>query len=244
MAKTILFASGKGGVGKSTCACGVARALSETGGRTLLVDCDAGLNSVNIMLQCADRCVFSWYDVVRNVCGAEEAPVKLSDTLHVLAAPHSALDEDLENAVRDAVEPMKEHYDFILFDAPAGLGRGLRRAARAADNALIVITADEVSVRGAAAAEQTLRELGVRRTRLLMNRYDLKAARRGGYFTVDEAIDKTGVQLIGIVPEDKRIMYSTVTGAVPEKSKSVRAFRRIAERISGGNVPLTLSLLR
>lgn len=244
MAKTILLASGKGGVGKSTAACGIGKVLAESGRRTLLVDCDDGLNSLHIMLNCADRCVFNWWDVCSDICKAADAPVAVNENLFLLCAPVAPLNGDFSDAVQQAVAPLLERFDFILFDAPAGLGRGFLRAANAASAALIVATADEVSVRGAASVKTALENTAVSETRLLINRYETRAAKRGNYLTIDEVIDKTMIQLIGVVPEDKEIKYSTVTGTICANCRSAKAFARIAKRIAGMNVPLTLSLLK
>lgn len=244
MAKTILVASGKGGVGKSTSVCGIGRALAARGKRTLLVDCDDGLNSLNVMLGCADRTVFSWYDVYTGACEAQDAPVQVNEYLSLLSAPVSPLDDDLSDAVSRAVAPFLDRFDFILFDAPAGLGRGFRRALAAAGTALIIATADEVSVRGAAAVRTALQQTDVNELRLLLNRYEPRAAKHGNYLTIDEAIDKTGIQLIGVLPEDKEIKYSTVTGTIRDNCRSARAFKRIAKRICGEEEPLTLSILK
>ena len=244
MAKTVLIASGKGGVGKSTSACALGKALADMGKRTLIVDCDAGMNSVNVMLRCAERCVFNWYDVSAGQCKAENAPVQISENLSVLAAPATALQEDASDAVRDTVLKLQDGFDFVILDAPAGLGRGLTRAANAAKTALIVATGDRVSVQAAATVANTLREKGFGELRLLLNRYDVRAAKRRNYLTIDEMIDLSCVQLLGIVPEDKKIMYSTVTEETPELVRSARAFRRIARRICGEDVPLKLSLLK
>ena len=244
MAKTILIASGKGGVGKSTSACAIGKALADMEKRTLIVDCDAGMNSVNMMLRCADRCVFNWYDISAGQCDPQSAPVKLSENLSVLAAPSAALPEDAPNAIRDALKELAAQYDFMILDAPAGLGRELLRAANAAKTALIVATGDKICVQAAAAVSRELREKGYSELRLLLNRYDLRAAKRRNYLTIDQMIDLSGVQLLGIVPEDKQIMYSTVAEDAPKLVRSSRAFMRIARRICGEDVPLKLSLLK
>ena len=244
MAKTILVASGKGGVGKSTSVCGVGKALALRGKKTLLIDCDDGLNSLNIMLGCADRCVFSWHDVGTALCEPTDALIALNENLFLLSAPVTPLDEEYPDEIKQAAAHFSGQFDFILLDAPAGLGRGFRRAANAAGTALIVATADEVSVRGAAAVRAALRQTEVKELRLLLNRYETKAAKRGNYLSIDEAIDKAGIQLIGVIPEDKEIKYSTVTGSIRPNCRSAKAFGRIAKRICGENESLTLSLLR
>ena len=113
----------------------------------------------------------------------------------------------------------------------------------AAKKAIVVATADEVSVKGAAALARRVKGLGIEQCRLLINRYDVKAAQKGRLLTIDEIIDKTAVRLLGIVPEDPAITYSTVTGEQRANNKSAKAFARIAERIEGNNVPLNTKLL-
>ena len=131
----------------------------------------------------------------------------------------------------------------IFIDAPAGIDDGLERAAIACDKAIFIATADEISVKGAAAAASETEAFGIEREnmRLLINRFVKKAALKSNLLNVDGVIDKTGVRLLGIVPEDKKIPYSSVTGVFPgEKSKFLKAVRRISARIDGENVPLVL----
>ena len=244
MALKIIIASGKGGVGKSTVCCGLALKLSEAGKKILLIDCDAGLSSLDVLLGVADRINFTWYDIVTERCSASDALLKISDNLSLLPSPKSNLKEDLFDEFKTAVEELQDDYDIILLDAPAGLGRGLLRAARTATNALIVATADEISVKGAGKVNELLLEEGIKQSRLLINRYKLKAAKQGKLLTVDEIIDKTLVQLIGIIPDDKNIPYLTVSEKALKTKKSSEAFSRISKRITGEKIELTLSLLK
>ena len=244
MTRSILIASGKGGVGKSTVASRLGRLLAEKGKKTLLVDCDAGLSSLDVMLGVAEDVAFNWYDAYLGRCEAAEAVVHTEGGPDLLPAPSSVLPEEAPDAVKNAVDALADDYDVVIIDAPAGLTAGLDRAARAAKKAIVVATADEVSVKGAAALAKTVTEKGVEQCRLLINRYDVKAAKKGKLLTVDDIIDKTVVQLLGIVPEDPEITYSTVTGKRNDKGKSAKAFARVAERIDGNNVPLKLKQLK
>jgi len=244
MSKTILIASGKGGVGKSTLSAGLGKALAMKGYNVLLVDCDAGLASLEIMLNTSQNVIYNWADLCRDDCTAEDAIVEVGENLSLLPAPRTVVTDLPVDCIRQALEPIKDDYDYIFIDAPAGLAEGLERGAVASDTALVVATADEVSVAGAHALSETVKKLGVNITRLVINRYDIKAVKKGKLLTIDGIIEKTSVQLLGIVPEDKDIMYSTVTNRHNMKSNSFLAIKRIAERIAGNNVKLAIKLLK
>lgn len=244
MPYTIVIASGKGGVGKSTTAAAIGKAFAAKGKKVLLIDCDAGLSSLDVMLGVGSSTVFSWYDAYLDVCTPDDALIKAAENLYLLTAPVSPISEDAADAVQKVTEGLTDSFDIIIRDAPAGLGTGLKRASYGAENALIIATADAISVKDAAAVAEVIRKVGARNIRLVINRYDIKAAKQGKFLTVDELIDKSYVRLIGIVPEDKNIMYSTVTNRRDPKSKSARAFERVTDRIDGKNIDLTLSLLK
>jgi septum site-determining protein MinD len=244
MTRSILIASGKGGVGKSTIATHLGQTLAALGQKVLLVDCDAGLSSLDVMLGLSEDVAFNWYDAYEERCDIREAVVGNEHGPDLLPAPHAPIGEAAPDAVKNAVEALSDDYDIVLIDAPAGLSAGLERAAAAAKKAIVVATADDISVKGAAALARLVLAKGVEQCRLLINRYDVKAAKKGKLLTVDEIIDKTFVQLLGIIPEDPEITYSTVTGQYREKCRSAEAFRRIAGRVEGQDVPLKLKQLR
>ncbi len=244
MALKIITASGKGGVGKSTVCKGLALQFRKLGKNTLLIDCDAGLSSLDVMLGVDSLVNFTWYDALTGRCELSDSLIKIDEYLTLLPSPKTALKEELFDEFTDAVKSLDSMFDIIILDAPAGLGRGLLRAARAAEKALIVATADEVSVRGAEKVNNLLTEEGITQTRLLINRYDVKAAKKGKLLTVDEIIDKTLVQLIGIIPDDINITYSTVSEKPLKTKKSTNAFARVAARILGEKIELTVSQLK
>ena len=244
MANRISVTSGKGGVGKTTISAGLAAVFSSSGKRTLLIDCDAGLPGLDIMLGCSDKVNFTWYDVYCERCEPSDAIIQINEFLHLIPAPKYAPDEDCNDAVKNTVDALSDNYDIIIADAPAGLGRGLIRAIKATDNALIVATADEISVKGASAVDSVLRDNGITQTRLLINKYSVKGAVKGKLLTVDEIIDKTAVQLIGIIPEDINLQYKTVYKKSLKTVKSTKAFTRISKRINGESVSLSLSQLK
>lgn len=244
MKRSILIASGKGGVGKSSVAVRLGKIFAESGVKTLLIDCDAGLGSLDIMLGYANNNVFSWYDAYKGTCSSADAVIHSDTGPDLLPAPHALIPEQAPDAVSKVLGELKDDYDIVIVDAPAGISTGLTRAANAVKQAIIIATADDISVRDAAALDKTVRDCGVRDTRLLINRYELKAAKKGKLLPIDDIIDKTCVQLIGVIPEDKEVVYSVITGKVDPKSKSFKAAARISKRIRGENIPLSLSLLK
>lgn len=244
MANKTVIASGKGGVGKSTLCAGLGQAFADMGIKTLVIDCDAGLAGLDIIFGCSERVNFTWIDIIEERCETNDAVIEINDCLSLIPSPKYPLTKEYEDAIVNVVNSIENDFDIILTDAPAGLGRGLIRTLKAADNCIVVATADEISVKGAYTLEKTARENGIKQSRLVINRYDIKAASKGKLLTVDEIIDKTSVQLIGIVPEDKNIMYRSVSQKKLKTVKSDRAFTRIAKRINGENAELILSQLK
>ena len=210
MGTAIVVTSGKGGVGKSTVSLGLASQFAAGGERVLLLDCDAGLRSLDRMTGTEEALVFDSSDVVAGRCAPADA---------------------------------------IYLDSPAGVGRGFRAAAAAADCALIVCNSDPVCIRDASIVRRLLTELEVPQQRLVINRFNaeyfgsLSAGREdaGGLRDLDDVIDQSGVRLIGIVPEDRQMTAAFQRGCVPaDDLPGMTALSRIAARMNGVSVPLSL----
>ena len=245
MANRIVIASGKGGVGKSTLTAGLGRTAAAAGKKTLLIDCDAGLGSLDILLGCDKDCAFNWMDLYEERCTPKEALLPVADNLWLLPVPRTLQTDYPEDAVSSFIEQHEQEYDLILIDAPAGIGNGLKRAAKGAQRAIVVATPDAVSVRGAWSVARVLLQEGISEARLAVNRFDYKAAKKKKQFNIDEAIDKTAVQLIGVVPEEANVLFASVTEKrLKKNSPAAKAFARILRRIDGEHVPLRLSYLK
>lgn len=245
MATTVLVASGKGGVGKSTITAGLGRAFSAAGIKTLLVDCDAALGSLDIMLGCCEEYVFGWLDVYNGTCTPEEAMLRINDNLYVIPAPRKNASDTPIDVIKTMLGKCSGGFDVVFVDSPAGIGSGFIKASLACDKALVIATPDEISVKGANMMAAEARRNGITDCRLILNRYRVKHARRGNLLSVDSAIDKTTVRLIGIVPEDENFVFSSVTGKPPSKhSPSEKAFGRICSRMLGKDVPLVISRIK
>lgn len=237
MAEIILVSSGKGGSGKSSFTAGVSRALAADGKKVLAVDCDIGLRSLDLLFGVSDKVVFDWGDVLLSRCSAEQAVVK--GNVDLLAAPSRFNDGLTPEAIKKLIKSLKPEYDYILIDSPAGIDRGFELAAASAERAVVVSTPDSICVRSCSRAFDELHRLGVNDVRLIINMFEVKPVCKHKLLNIDQCIDETGVQLLGIVPRDPNLGYCSVTGMVPgEFSPSTLAFSRIAKRITGKTVPL------
>ncbi len=240
MARKIILASGKGGVGKSSLTAGIAIELCNMGQNVLVIDFDIGMGCLDLILASDDTGIFNWGDVVKGSCEPMQA-IRSTVGPSLLTAPTRFDCGYTGDSVRDMIAEYDDLFDYILMDAPAGVSGGFLLAAACADEGIIVSTADEVCVRVGAFAGEKLSELGVTDIRLIINRFNKKLTSQGHYLNIDEVIDATVLQLIGVVPEDKKISYCSVVGMTTlDSSKAKEAFKRIAMRLEGFNVNLKL----
>lgn len=247
MGLATVITSGKGGVGKSTVTVGLGRALARRGRRVLLIDCDAGLRSLDRMTGAEEGLVFDIADVVYGRCSPADAivPCGGGENLFLLPAPASAENMIRPGVMRKLVPLLARYFDHVLLDSPAGVGGGFRSAARAADRALVVCGPDPVSVRGARAAADLLEKLDVRDKRLVINRFSEGFFRAtGAYVDLDGVIDAAGVRLFGMVPEDLAMAAAFLRGLpAKDSSKGMMAISRLASRLEGEDAPIPPAFL-
>lgn len=238
MAQKIVIASGKGGVGKSSLTVGLARALRDMDKRVLAVDCDVGLRSLDLLFAAGDKLVFDWGDVLTGRCDAEKARID-ADGVQLLAAPLSVDESYSPDGMRQMLSQLDDAFDFVLIDAPAGVTGEFLLAASGADMGILVATADDVCLRSASRTADVLRGSGLPSLRLVLNRFRRPAMEHSFLCNIDTSIDRVGVQLLGVVPEDPAVMFHMPKGeTVPRKSPANAAWQRIAKRLCGETVPL------
>lgn len=238
MAQKILIASGKGGVGKTSCAVGIGKALADGyGKRVLLIDADVGLRSLDVLLGVSDKIVYDWGDVMLERC-LPDAAVVPSDKVDLLTCPLKFDEHFNSESMKQTVSHYENDYDFIIVDAPAGIDTGFELAASVADRALIVSTSDRVCVRSAQRAGEKLDEMGIDDIRLIINRFKRKSVTAKKMLNIDAVIDETMIQLIGIVPEDEEITFGKVSQR--RGQPSYLPFFKIAGRILRKEIPLDM----
>lgn len=239
MSRLIAVTSGKGGVGKSTVALHLAASLSRQGNSVLLVDLDAGMRCLDLLLGLSDSLVFDLSDVIKGEKNLEEAvmPSKLYPGVSLVAAPLSG--KINPNGLKAFLEALPEKYDFVILDFPAGGVDELYEALPKYTEVLVVCNADAVSVRDAGLMGKDIERLKPLSIRLVLNRADISHMKKGFTANIDEVIDRSGLRLIAVIPQSPDIYYAAcTTTALPNRTKAQRAFERLARRILGYDIPL------
>lgn len=243
MAKIFTVVSGKGGVGKSTFCVNIALSLCEKGEKVLLIDGDAGLRSLDLLLGVDEMVLYDWADILRGSCDHIKARLFYNEMLQLLPAPIEEPEKLTAEDFKKILELYNDEYDYIFIDASAGIGELTKIYARCADECIVIATPDSVSARSACVAGNELIKLGVKeeKIRLVINRFDKKAVKRGKLLNIDDVIDRTYIRLLGVVPEEHDLMYAGVTEkSLSPYSDAKIAFNNIADRISGKEIPLYL----
>ena len=243
MGQCIAVVSGKGGTGKTSFTAGVGEALALSGRRVLCLDCDVGLRNLDLALGLSDRALMDFSDVAQGRCSLESAVVEHPRLpgLFLLTAPVRTRGRpETETQMADLLAEVRKRYDFCLLDAPAGLGTGFLLATASADRAVVVTTTDPSSLRDAQHTVMELDRFGSGKLHLVVNRVRKKLL-RSMHATIDDAIDKAGLPLIGVVPEDDALPLAQSRGAallLVSSTGAAAAYRNIAKRVTGQRVPL------
>lgn len=244
MGELIAVLSGKGGTGKTTVCAAVACALAVQGQSVLTVDCDVGLRNLDIALGISELGALSFQEVASGdyqLSMATRHPVY--PTLRFLTAPAScgadAIDEEAFCAF---LQQARSTFDYTLLDAPAGIEAGFNLAAKYADRIILVTGQDPAAIRDAARAGQVLAAMGKDNVRLIVNRVNKKMISVLN-MNIDDIMDKAGLPLLGVVPEDPNVILAS-SFRQPLLGYTTRgaaaACRRIARRIRGLKVPVKL----
>lgn len=240
MPETILITSGKGGVGKSTVCTLLGCALAMQGQRVLLLETDCGLRNLDIMNGVEDQAVYDLADVLIGQCEPIKAILKskLAPNLFLIPASNKISYIPQRTGLEILISGLEEYYDMILVDTPAGFSPILDAVMSVAKKAIVVATPDAICVRDAARAASILRDAGILKNRLIINRVPKKFVPTKLLPDLDAVIDTVCLQLLGVIPEDISInnCLSNVTTFPPALISQI--FDAIAWRVRGKNVPL------
>ena len=243
MAYVIAFASGKGGVGKSTLAANIGYALTQAGSSAILVDADTGLRSLDLLCSSESQCAYDLIDAATKKCTLSQALISVrgSDRFSLLPASQFGRTKDLSRKqFRQVLLELREMADFVLVDCPAGLERGVRTVLTAGvDQIMIVVTPDDISIRDAEHLIQILHDKKAPRPSLLINRISAELVRRGEMLPASSVASLLDLPLTGEIPEDLCVMRSQLKHAfvLDYQCPARDAVIRIASRLRGESVP-------
>lgn len=244
MTRIIVMTSGKGGVGKTTMTANLGTALAQLQQKVVLVDADFGLRNLDLLLGLEQRVVYTAVEVIAGECRIEQALIRDK------RQPCLALLPAAQNRNKEAVTPeqmlglvgqLQNNYDYIIIDCPAGIELGFRNAITAAKEALIVTTPEVSAVRDADRVIGLLEAEGIKNIHLIVNRVRPEMIQNNQMMSVEDVLELLAIPLVGIVPEDERVIVSSTSGeplvSFDETSLPAMAYRNIARRINGEKVP-------
>lgn len=249
MGSIITITSGKGGVGKSTAVANISVGLANHNKRVVAIDFDIGLRNLDMILGLENRIVYDVIDVMEGKCKLSQALISDKRTKNLYFLPASQTKDKTildKNKVKNLLEELKRSFDFVLIDSPAGIESGFEHAIYCADRALIVVTPEVSSVRDAdrvigiidAKSNRAAEGKEVRKD-LIINRIKSDMVKKGEMMSQDDVKEILGIGIIGLVPEDEKVVSATNSGEpviYNAKSKSAQAYKNISERVLGREV--------
>jgi septum site-determining protein MinD len=251
VAEVIVVTSGKGGVGKTTTSASLAYGLAQKGFKTAVVDFDIGLRNLDLVMGCERRVVYDLVNVIQQEATLKQALIKdkTCQNLYIMAASQTR-DKDVLTleGVERVINELKQEFDYVVCDSPAGIEQGALMAMHFADTAFIVTNPEVSSVRD---SDRILGILSSKTKRaidggepvkehLIVTRYAAKRVNSGEMLSIDDITDLLGIPLLGIVPECRSVLSSSNAGAPvirDSTSEAGQAYERIIRRYLGEDVP-------
>lgn len=244
MSRIIVITSGKGGVGKTTVTSNLGMAIARLGRRIALVDADFGLRNLDLLLGLENRVVYTAVDVLAGQCRLEQALVKdkRQEGVVLLPAAQSRTKEVVNpDQMKKLLGALAKAYEYILVDSPAGIEMGFQNAIAAADESLIVTTPEIAAVRDADRVVGLLEAQGIKRIHLIVNRLKPAMVQAEQMMSVQDVQEILAIPLIGVIPDDERVIVSSNRGEPLVLSENVSlpaiAINNIARRLEGEKVP-------
>ena len=241
LGRAIVITSGKGGVGKTTTTANLGTALARRGAKVALVDADVGLRNLDIVLGLESRVKHHVLDVLEENVSLDEALVrdKNSPTLQLLAAAQTREKDEVDTEkMRAMVHTLRERFDYVLIDCPAGIEMGFKNAVVGAEEAIVVCTPEVSAVRD---VDRVVGLLGNKFSpQLIINRVRPQLVKKGKMLSVDDVNSILRLPLLGVIADEPDVIVSTNKGeplALRSDSRTAAAYHAIAARIAGEDVP-------
>src|SRR5512140_3528353 len=242
-AQVVTITSGKGGVGKTTAVANLAVALAAHGKKVVCLDGDIGLRNLDVVMGVENRIVYDIVDVIEGRCKLRQAMIRDKHLPDLYLIPAAQTRDKTAVSPSDMVRlcnDLRPEVDFVIIDSPAGIERGFRNAIAAADRVLVVTNPEVSAVRDADRVIGILEAEEKHSPALIINRLNPVLVKQHDMLSAEDVLDLLGIPLIGVVPEDETVLVGSNRGtpvAQDIKSGAGQAFRNIARRIKGEEVP-------
>ena len=242
-AQVLTLTSGKGGVGKTTAVANLATALAADGKKVVCIDGDIGLRNLDVVMGLENRIVYDIVDVIEGRCKLKQAMIRDKRYPEMFLIPAAQTRDKNAVSPSDMIRvcnDLRPDADFVIIDSPAGIERGFRNAIAAADKVLLVTNPEVSAVRDADRVVGILEAEEKGNPSLILNRLNPILVKNNDMLSAEDVLDLLSIPLIGIVPEDESVLIGSNRGApvvTDEKSRAGQAFRNIAKRLQGFDVP-------
>ena len=243
MAKVIVVTSGKGGVGKTTSTANIGAGLALKGKKVLLIDTDIGLRNLDVVIGLENRIVYDLVDVIEGRCRVNQALIKDKRCPELFLLPAAQIREksDInEEQMVNLIKDIRDDFDFILIDCPAGIEQGFKNAISAADEAIVVTTPEISATRDADRVIGLLESNEIKKIHLLINRLRIEMVKAGNMLNVDDILEILAISLLGVIPDDENIVISTNKGeplVFKGETLAARAYNNVVGRLLGEEIP-------
>ena len=243
MSEIIVVTSGKGGVGKTTSTSNIGAGLARMNKKVVLVDTDIGLRNLDVVMGLENRIIYNLVDVIEGTCRLKQALIRDKHYPGLYLLP-SAQTRDKSAVMPEQMiklaDGLKDIFDYVILDCPAGIEQGFKNAIAAAGRAIVVTTPEVSSIRDADRIIGLLEHAGIKKIDLVVNRIRMDMVKRGEMMSVEDVLDILAVNLLGAIPDDENIVIAANHGepVIGSDSLSGLAFMNIARRIAGETVPL------
>lgn len=242
MGEVIVITSGKGGVGKTTTTANIGTGLAQLEKKVILIDTDIGLRNLDVVMGLENRIVYNLVDVIEGNCRLKQAIIRDRRYPNLYLIPSAQTkDKTAVNPeqMKKLTEALKEEFDYILLDCPAGIEQGFLNAIAGATRAIVVTTPEVSAIRDADRVIGLLESAEMESIQLIINRIRIDMVRRGDMMSMEDVKEILAVELLGIVPDDEEIVISTNRGEplTGGDSPAGIAYSNICKRLLRYEVP-------
>ena len=242
MGEVIVITSGKGGVGKTTTTANIGAGLSKFDKKVVVIDTDLGLRNLDVVMGLENLIVYNLVDVIEGTCRLKQALIrdKRYENLYLLPSAQTKDKTAISpGQMKKLTSQLKDEFDYILLDCPAGIEQGFQNAIAGADRAIVVTTPEVSAIRDADRIIGLLESNQLKKIDLIINRIRMDMVKRGDMISVDDVTEILSVPLIGALPDDEQVVIGTNQGepVVGLDSKAGKAYLNICKRIMGIEVP-------